>query len=152
MNSSQTFHGKTVVITGGGYGIGRQIALSFGRQGASVVVAARSRDKLEQVAGELRSMDTIPLALTVDIGVEDEVRCMAETVVDKYGGIDILVNNAAIAGPTTMVPDIDTDEWRATVDINLNGTFYCCKYVSKVMREAKSGNIPEYQKSNETIK
>ena len=138
---SQAFSGKTVIVTGGGYGIGKQIALSFGRLGANVVVAARSRDKLEAVADELRGMNTDPLALVVDIGKEPAVRDMAEAVVDKYGGIDILVNNAAIAGPTAMIPDIDPGDWRAAVDINLSGTFYCCKYVSKVMRETKSGNI-----------
>jgi NAD(P)-dependent dehydrogenase (short-subunit alcohol dehydrogenase family) len=138
---NQAFSGKTVIVTGGGYGIGKQIALSFGRLGANVVVAARSREKLEQVAGELRSMDTNPLALTVDISAEDEVRGMVDTVVDKYGGIDVLVNNAAIAGPTAMIPDIDSNDWRTAVDINLSGTFYCCKYVSQVMRGVKSGNI-----------
>ena len=138
---SRTFAGKTVIVTGGGYGIGKQIALSFGRLGANVVVAARSRDKLEEVADELRDMNTEPLALTVDIGKENAVRDMVETVVDKYGGIDILVNNAAIAGPTAIIPDVDTDDWRAAIDINLTGTFYCCKYVSKVMLEKKSGNI-----------
>jgi len=138
---SQAFSRKTIIVTGGGYGIGKQIALSFGRLGANVVVAARSRDKLEQVADQLRGMNTDPLALTVDIGIERAVRDMAQAVVDKYGGIDVLVNNAAISGPTAMIPEIDTDDWRAAVDINLNGTFYCCKYVSKVMVEAKSGNI-----------
>jgi NAD(P)-dependent dehydrogenase (short-subunit alcohol dehydrogenase family) len=86
-------------------------------------------------------MDTDPLALPVDIGIENTVRDMAAAVVDKYGSIDVLVNNAAISGPTAMIPDIDADDWRAAVDINLNGTFYCCKYVSKVMLEVKSGNI-----------
>lgn len=138
---SQEFSKKTVIVTGGGYGIGKQIALGFGRLGANVVVAARSRKKLEAVAGQLRGMNTDPSALTVDIGIEQDVRDMTKAVVDKYGGIDILVNNAAIAGPTALIPDIDTDDWRAAIDINLSGTFYCCKYVSQVMQKAKSGNI-----------
>jgi NAD(P)-dependent dehydrogenase (short-subunit alcohol dehydrogenase family) len=138
---SQEFSKKTVIVTGGGYGIGKQIALGFGRLGANVVVAARSRKKLEAVAGQLRGMNTDPFALTVDIGIEQDVRDMTKAVVDKYGGIDILVNNAAIAGPTALIPDIDTDDWRAAIDINLSGTFYCCKYVSQVMQRAKSGNI-----------
>ena len=79
MNSSQTsvesqeFAGKTVIVTGGGYGIGKQIALRFGRSGGNVVIAARSQAKLEEVAQELRNMGTNPLALTVDISKEDEV-------------------------------------------------------------------------------
>jgi NAD(P)-dependent dehydrogenase (short-subunit alcohol dehydrogenase family) len=138
---SQAFSGKTVIVTGGGYGIGKQIALTFGRLGANVVVAARSRAKLEAVAEELRGMNTDPLALTVDIGIESTVRDMAEAVADKYGGMDVLVNNAAITGPTAIIPDIDPADWRAVVDINLSGTFYCCKHVSKFMLKAGSGNI-----------
>jgi len=141
LTDTRAFGGKTVVVTGGGYGIGKQIALSFGRLGANVVVAARSEGKLELVAHELRGMNTDPMALTVDIGKESEIREMVEVVVGKYSGIDVLVNNAAIAGPTAMIPDIESNDWREAVDINLSGTFYCCKYVSRIMREAKSGNI-----------
>jgi NAD(P)-dependent dehydrogenase (short-subunit alcohol dehydrogenase family) len=147
MNTEQTvpdnrqFAGKTVIVTGGGYGIGKQIALSFGRQGANVVIAARSTEKLAQVEEQLRAMKTRPLAVSTDIGVEQSVQDMVDVVAESYGGVDILVNNAAIAGPTAMIPDIETDEWRAAVDINLSGTFYCCKYVSQLMREARSGNI-----------
>jgi len=138
---SQAFTGKTVIVTGGGYGIGKQIALSFGRLGANVVVAARSTDKLGVVVEQLCGMHTEPMALTVDIGIENDVREMTAAVVDKYGGIDVLVNNAAISGPTALIPDIDTEDWRAAIDINLSDTFYCCKYVSQVMQRAKSGNI-----------
>jgi NAD(P)-dependent dehydrogenase (short-subunit alcohol dehydrogenase family) len=138
---NQEFAGKTVIVTGGGYGIGKQIALRFGRSGANVVIAARSQSKLEDVAQELRNMGTNPLALTVDISKEDEVRSMVEAVVDRYSGIDVLVNNSAIAGPTAMVPDVDSTDWHQTVGINLSGTFFCCKHVSRVMRESKKGNI-----------
>ncbi len=83
---SHAFSGTIVIVTGGGYGIGKQIALTFGKLGANVVVAARSRNKLEGVADELRGMNTDPMALTVDIGIENAVRDMVEAVVDKYGG------------------------------------------------------------------
>jgi NAD(P)-dependent dehydrogenase (short-subunit alcohol dehydrogenase family) len=138
---TRAFASKTVIVTGGGYGIGRQIALAFGKQQANVAVAARSRDKLQEVADELRAMGTDPVALTTDIGNENRVRDMVEAVMEKYGRIDVLVNNAAISGPSAQIPDIEADEWRAAVDINLNGTFYCCKHVSRVMRAVKSGNI-----------
>jgi NAD(P)-dependent dehydrogenase (short-subunit alcohol dehydrogenase family) len=141
LTDGQAFSGKTVIVTGGGYGIGKQIALSFGRLGANVVVAARSEAKLEQVADELRGMKTDPMALTVDIAIENVVRDMVDAVLSKYSGIDVLVNNAAIAGPTAMIPDIETSAWRAAVNTNLSGTFYCCKYVSSHMREVRSGNI-----------
>jgi NAD(P)-dependent dehydrogenase (short-subunit alcohol dehydrogenase family) len=133
--------GKTVIVTGGGYGIGKQIALAFGKFGANVVIAARSQTKLEEVETELRAMNTDPLALKVDISSDNAVRDMVDQVVGKYQSVDVLVNNSAIAGPTGMVPDIETDEWQEAININLNGTFYCCKHVSRVMRETKSGNI-----------
>lgn len=139
--NDRSISGKTVIVTGGGYGIGKQIALTLGRSGANVVVAARSQTKLEEVETELRAMNTDPLALTVDISSDDAVRDMVDQVVEKYQSIDVLVNNSAIAGPTAMVPDIETDEWQEAININLNGTFYCCKHVSGVMREMKSGNI-----------
>jgi NAD(P)-dependent dehydrogenase (short-subunit alcohol dehydrogenase family) len=139
--SSTAFTKKTVVVTGAGYGIGKQIALAFGRAGANVVLAARSEDKIAEVAGELRAMNTDPLPLRVDISEQVAVKNMVEQALEKYGSIDVLVNNAAVSGPTAMVPDIDESEWREAVDINLTGTFYCCKYVSNAMRKINSGNI-----------
>lgn len=139
--NDRSISGKTVIVTGGGYGIGKQIALTFGRLGANVAIAARSQNKLEEVEDELRAMNTDPLALKVDISSESAVQDMVDQVVEKYQSIDVLVNNSAIAGPTAMVPDIETDEWHEAININLTGTFYCCKHVSSAMREAKSGNI-----------
>ena len=133
--------GKTVIVTGGGYGIGKQIALTFGRLGSNVVLAARSENKLNTVAAELKAMDTDPLAVETDISSEDAVRNMVERAAEKYGAIDVLVNNAAIAGPTASVADVATAEWRETVDINLVGTFYCSKHVATRMRDAGHGNI-----------
>lgn len=135
------FKDATVIVTGGGYGIGREIALAFGREGANVVLAARSTAKMEAVAGKLRSMDTTPLVMTTDIGSESDVKALVEGAVATYGGIDVLVNNAAIAGPTAAIPDVSGDDWREAIDINLSGTFYCCKYAGQVMRAAGRGNI-----------
>jgi len=139
--NDQSISGKTVIVTGGGYGIGKQIALTFGRLGANVVIAARTQKKLEAVGAELSAMNTDPLALTVDISSESAVQGMVDRVVEKYESIDVLVNNSAIAGPTAMVPDVESDDWHEAININLNGTFYCCKHVSRVMRESKAGNI-----------
>ena len=139
--ANQAFDGRTVIVTGGGYGIGKQIAIVFGRLGANIVVAARSVDKIEAVAAELRTMGTDPLPVRTDIGVEASVREMVNSVMDKYGRIDVLVNNAAVTGPSARIPDIDCDDWKETIAINLTGTFFCCKYVSQIMIRAKRGNI-----------
>jgi NAD(P)-dependent dehydrogenase (short-subunit alcohol dehydrogenase family) len=135
------FKEQTVIVTGGGYGIGREIALAFGKRGANLVLAARSTGKIETVAEELRAMGTNPLPVTTDIGSEESVKALVAAAVSKYGGVDILVNNAAIEGPTAAIPDVDGDDWREAIAINLSGTFYCCKYAGQVMREAGRGNI-----------
>lgn len=139
--SRMDFTGRIVVVTGGGYGIGKEAALSFGRMGANVIVAARSADKIEQTAYELREMGTDPLAVTVDISSEQDVIALTEQAMEKYGRIDVLVNNSAISGPTAEVADINADEWRETMDINLTGTFLCSKHIGGVMRDQKSGHI-----------
>lgn len=135
------FKDQTIIVTGAGYGIGREIALAFGRLGGNVVLAARSRGKLEAVAAELSAMGTRPLVAPLDVSKETEVAAMVQQVQSDYGRIDVLVNNAGIGGPTALARDVTGDQWRETIDINLSGAFYCAKYVSAPMIAAKRGNI-----------
>ncbi len=135
------FEGQTVIVTGAGYGIGRAIALAFGRQGANVVLAARSRDKLEAVAAELTALGTQPLVAPTDVASEPAVAAMTSAVVSRYGAIDVLVNNAGIAGPTRLARDIAPGEWEETLAVNLSGAFYCAKHVSGPMIERRRGSI-----------
>jgi NAD(P)-dependent dehydrogenase (short-subunit alcohol dehydrogenase family) len=139
--TNRVFADRTVIVTGGGYGIGKQIVLAFGRLGANIVLAARSENKIMDVAAELRAMDTDPLAVRTDISNEDSVKEMVNRAMDKYDRIDVLVNNAAVSGPSARVPDIESDDWLNTIAINLTGTFFCCKYVAQIMVPAKRGNI-----------
>ena len=135
------FKDRLVVVTGGGYGIGRGIALAFGREGAHVVLAARSRGKLEAVAGELRAMGTRPLVAEVSVSDEAAVAAMVRSAESEYGRIDVLVNNAGIAGPAGLARDIDSGGWRETIDTNLTGAFLCAKHVARGMIERKAGAI-----------
>lgn len=135
------FTDQTVIVTGAGYGIGKAIALGFGRQGANVVLAARSREKLEAVAAELARLGTRPLVVPTDVASEPEVAAMVRTAASRYGGIDVLVNNAGIAGPTKLARDITPGEWEEALAVNLSGAFYCAKHVSGVMIERKRGSI-----------
>src|SRR3990167_9670279 len=109
------FKDHTVIVTGAGYGIGRAIALAFGRQGANVVLAARSRDKLEVVAAELTALGGSPLVAVTDVSSERDAAAMAEAARSRYGGIDVLVNNAGIAGPTRLPRDIPPPEGEGTI-------------------------------------
>ena len=135
------FQDRIVIVTGGGYGIGRAIALAFGREGAHVVLAARSRDRLEGVAHELRGMGTKPTVAVLSVSDEAAVASMVDSAIRTYGRVDVLVNNAGITGPTALARDIDTAAWREMVDVNLNGAFYCAKHVARGMIERKSGAI-----------
>ncbi len=135
------FKDQAVIVTGAGYGIGKQIALAFGREGAHVVLAARSTEKMEGVAEELRGMGTRPVVFPLDVRFEDQVKGLVDKTLAEFGKVDVLVNNSGIAGPTKLARDISGEEWIESMDVNLNGAFYCAKYVSTPMIEAKRGNI-----------
>ena len=135
------FRDRIVVVTGGGYGIGRGIALAFGREGAHVVLAARSREKLEAVAGELRALGTRPMVSELSVSDEAAVAGMVRSTESAYGRIDVLVNNAGIAGPAGLARDVAGDGWRETIETNLTGAFLCAKHVSRGMIERREGAI-----------
>lgn len=134
-------HQQTVIVTGAGYGIGKAIALAFGREGANVVLAARSEAKMRAVAEELAAMGTSPLVCPTDVSREEDVRAMVAAALARYGHINVLVNNSGIAGPTGIARDIDAKDWNETLAINLSGAFYCAKHVSAPMIERRRGNI-----------
>jgi len=135
------FKDYTVIVTGGGYGIGKEVALAFGREGANCVLAARSQAKMEAVAAMLRKLGTKPLVVPMDVGSEEQCAEMVQRALAQYKRIDTLVNNSGIAGPTKLARDITHAEWMESMDVNLNGAFYCAKYVSGPMMEAKRGSI-----------
>ena len=135
------FQDATVIVTGGGYGIGRAIALAFGREGANVVLAARSREKLEAVAGELRALGTRPIVAGLSVTDEDAVGAMVRDAHARTGRLDVLVNNAGIAGPTQPARDISAPEWRETLEVNLTGAFLCAKHAAAVMMAQRRGAI-----------
>ncbi len=135
------FRDSVVIVTGGGYGIGRGIALAFGREGAHVVLAARSREKLEAVATELRAVGTRPLVAELSVSDEAAVAAMVDSAVRTYGRVDVLVNNAGIAGPAGLARDLDPAAWRETIDTNLTGAFLCAKHVARGMIDRKAGAI-----------
>ncbi len=135
------FKDQTVLITGAGYGIGKAAALAFGREGANVVLAARSQEKMEAVAEELRTLNTKPLVVVTDVASEGDVNHLFEETMKTYQTLDVLVNNAGIAGPTKLAQDIESAEWLETLNVNLTGAFYCAKHASPIMIAQKKGSI-----------
>jgi 3-hydroxybutyrate dehydrogenase len=132
---------RLTLITGGGRGIGRAIALAFAREGASVVVAARSLDQIESAANEVRACGAIAAAFACDVADAASVQQMFSQVRDQFGrGPDILVNNAGIAESATV--DKTSDElWQRHIGVNLSGTFFCTRAVVPEMMASGWGRI-----------
>jgi 3-oxoacyl-[acyl-carrier protein] reductase len=131
---------KVALITGGGRGIGRAIALAYARSGADLVLVSRTRSELEKVAAEVKAIGPKALIVEADISkLEDVERMVAETV-REFGRIDILVNNAGIALPNTVL-ETSLDDWHTTLAVNLTGVFLCSRAVFKHMVDRGQGKI-----------
>jgi len=133
--------GRVALVTGGGRGIGRAIALGYAREGAAVAVAARSRDEVEQVAREIQSAGGRAAAVRVDVRRAEEVQEMVRAVLGAFQQLDILVNNAGIPGPRGLLHEIEDAAWEETIATNLTGMFHCCKAVLPHMLGRGRGNI-----------
>lgn len=137
---------KAVIVTGGGHGIGKAYCLGFGRAGARVVVADIDQPAAEKVAAEVgKETEGKALALHVDVADEESARRMAAAALERFGRIDVLVNNAAIFATIPMnrggIETIDPKEWDRMMAVNLKGLFFCCRAALPAMRAQKSGKI-----------
>ena len=133
--------GKVALITGGGRGIGRAIALRFVSEGAAVMLAATRRDTLEATAGEIRKGGGRAATTVTDVADEAAVKAMVAATLAQLGGLDILVNNAGIGGPTLRVVDMERAEWDRTLAVNVTGAFLCAKHAVPHMIGQKGGRI-----------
>ncbi len=138
--------GKVAVITGaGGRGnsIGRAYALGLGKAGASVVVADLNAEGAKNVADEIVAAGGNAIAVGVDITKPDSVKQMAKAAVDAYGGVDILVNNAALMAELGYLPavDIPLDQWNRIMDVNVTGALNCTQAIVPLMRKRGAGKI-----------
>jgi len=139
--------GKVAIVTGGGRGIGKAIALAFAKEGADVVIPDIRYELAEETAKEIRVLGRQAMAVKTDIRMSGEVEEMVKKTLEKFGKIDILVNNAGTAGTVDLVGygglawEIEEEFWDTTFDINTKGTYLCCKYVVPHMIEQRSGKI-----------
>jgi NAD(P)-dependent dehydrogenase (short-subunit alcohol dehydrogenase family) len=132
---------KVAVITGSGRGIGKAIAVRFAREGASIVVAARTNDEVQDSVRGIVADGGVALGMPTDVSSLESVSSLFQTAVRQFGTVDILVSCAAIQGPIGPLHEIDTDRWVRTIQTNLIGTFLCTKIVLPVMIGKKSGKI-----------
>ncbi|MCL4447296.1 MAG: 3-oxoacyl-ACP reductase FabG [Thermoplasmatales archaeon] len=135
------FKDKVVLVTGASRGIGRAIAIGFGKEGASVVVNyANSKFKADEVVKLIEKQGTRAIAIKCDISSEKQVQDMIKKTVQLFGKLDILVNNAGI-GFSSQFTEIKLEQWKRTFDVNLIGAFLCSKHAAIQMRKQNYGRI-----------
>lgn len=131
---------KISIITGAGRGIGRSIAFAFAEEGAALVLVARSREQLENVAQEIENRGTIALPVTCDVSSARDVQNLAKMVQDKFGRVDILVNNAGISKRSKLL-EYDDETWLEVIRVNLFGVYLCTKAFLPMMQQTGKGRI-----------
>ena len=134
---------KVVIITGAGQGIGAAYARKFCEEGAKVAIADINQKKSEALVKEITAKGHEALAVMTDVSDEASTQGLVRSVMEKYGRIDILVNNAAIFSTIKTKPmeEIDLDEWDGLMRVNLRGLFLCCKAILPQMKAQKQGKI-----------
>ncbi|MGR1582060.1 SDR family oxidoreductase [Thalassobius sp. S69A] len=132
------FLGKTVMITGASRGIGESAARLFAQAGANVVLMARSEGRIAQIAEQIGAQ---ALAVPGDVSKWADVQAAVQLAVDRFGGLDILINNAGVIEPISPLIDADPEGWGAAIDINLKGVFYGLRAAAPVMVAAGGGTV-----------
>lgn len=138
MFTSETLAGRVALITGGGSGIGLEIATAYARLGASVMLAARNEERVQAAAQQLASVGGKAAAMKCDVRNYDEVKAAVEATAQRFGSLDILVNNAAgnFVCPTA---ELSPNGWKTVIDIDLNGTFYCSHAAYPHLKASRHG-------------
>ncbi len=132
---------QNAIVTGGGHGIGEAIALALAHEGANVLVCGRNEELLRQTAQKIAQLGRKSLATVTDVSREQDIEAMVHTAVSEFGGINILVNNAGIVGPTAPITDVSRKDWDETMAVNLTSAFLCAKAILPGMMARRSGKI-----------
>lgn len=141
--SKFSLEGKVAVVTGGGTGIGRAIALTFADAGADIVVSSRKQENLEEVAEEVRQRGRKALVVATHLGKIENMNMLTQRVVEEFGKVDILVNNAA-TNPVQepLLSEAQSERlWEAIMNLNLKCPFFLSRAMAEIMKEHGGGNI-----------
>lgn len=134
------FQGKVVAITGASSGLGYQMANGFAKQGATVVLMARRVELLEQIAEEIKQAGGEALAVQLDVTDDENIQQSLETILEKYGKVDVLVNNAG-ASKGGSITEMTNEAWDFTLELDLTSVFKMTRAYAKAMKEANYGRI-----------
>ncbi len=140
MHTTQRLLDRVAIVTGGGRGIGKAVALAYAREGADIAVVARTGEEIAQTASEIKNLGHRGLAIRADVCNPADVNRLVETVLYTFGKVDVLFN---AAGVRAVAPseELSHEEWRKVIDVNLTGTFLCSQRVAEPMKQAGYGKI-----------
>lgn len=142
--------GRVAVVTGASSGLGADAVRAYAAYGAGVALLARRKERLEELAGELGAQGVKALPVACDVSDEEEVKAAVAEVMDAFGRIDILLNDAGVAVPGG-VEALSVEDWDRSMNINVKGMFLMCKYVIPYMRENKYGKIVNISSVNASL-
>lgn len=132
--------GQVALVTGGGRGIGRAIALALAKEGADVIVCGRTKEQVQRVAEEIAALGRRSLAVECDVSSLADVKRMFAQIAEEFGKLHILVNNAGIIRRGT-IEDHSDEDWERVMGVNLRGTYYCCREALRFMKAQRYGRI-----------
>jgi NAD(P)-dependent dehydrogenase (short-subunit alcohol dehydrogenase family) len=134
---------KTAIVTGGGSGVGRAVALALVKEGYAVAIAGRRAEALEQTIAAAGAAGSKMLAVVADVGFPESVRNLFEETRERFGRLDLLFNNAGTGAPPIAFEELTFDQWRRVVDANLTGAFLCSQEAFRLMKsqQPRGGRI-----------
>ena len=125
---------KIALVTGAGSGIGRTAALALAGAGFALVLVGRRLDPLEKVAAEIVALGGQALPVPCDVAEEPQVAALFATIRERFGRLDLLFNSAGLFSPPGLLEDVEAARWKAVVDVNLNGAFWCTQHAFRIMK------------------
>lgn len=133
--------GKCAVVTGAGRGLGRASAIAMAREGAAVLLVSKTKSELEETAGVIRADGGKTTVFAADVAQPDELARLVAAALKKYGSVDIVMNNAAVIGPLTLLANVETDAWETAMAVNLRAPFLLAKEAIPHMMRRNGGKI-----------
>ena len=134
------FENLNILITGASGGIGTSLSMAFALTNAKLFLIGSSQDKISKLQKKLPCRDNINY-FSIDLSERKNVNNFCDSIIDQYGGINVIINNAGITGPTAPLWEYDVDDWNKIVQINLMGTFNCCRAIAPNMIKNNYGRI-----------